>query len=87
VFDGKVTRISTGPDGHKMVFVKHGNYITVYTNLKSVVVKEGTEVSTKQKLGTVYTNSENRAEFNFQIWGSNKKGQVNSQNPRMWLAR
>ena len=87
VFDGKVTRISTGPDGHKRVFVKHGNYITVYTNLKSVVVKEGTEVSTKQKLGTVYTNSENRAEFNFQIWGSNKKGQVNSQNPRMWLAR
>jgi septal ring factor EnvC (AmiA/AmiB activator) len=86
VFDGKVTRIATGPNGQKMVFIKHGNYITVYTNLENVSVKEGTEVATKQKLGTVHTNNENRAEFNFQIWGG-KNAQVESQNPRIWLAK
>lgn len=86
VFDGKVTRIATGPNGYKMVFVKHGNYFTVYTNLESVAVKEGAEVTTKQKLGTVHTNAENRAEFNFQIWGG-KDAQVESQNPRLWLAK
>ena len=86
VFDGKVTRIATGPNGQKMVFIKHGNYITVYTNLENVSVKEGTEVATKQKLGIVHTNNENRAEFNFQIWGG-KNAQVESQNPRIWLAK
>lgn len=86
VFDGKVTRIATGPNGYKMVFIKHGNYITVYTNLETVSVKEGTEVATKQKIGVVHTNDENRAEFNFQIWGG-KDAQVESQNPRIWLAK
>lgn len=86
VFDGKVTRIATGPNGYKMVFIKHGNYITVYTNLETVSVKEGTEVATKQKIGVVHTNNENRAEFNFQIWGG-KEAQVESQNPRIWLAK
>ena len=86
VFDGKVTRIATGPNGYKMIFIKHGNYITVYTNIEMVSVKEGTEVTTKQKIGTVHTNTENRAEFNFQIWGG-KDAQVESQNPRIWLAK
>lgn len=86
VFDGKVTRIATGPNGYKMVFIKHGNYITVYTNLETVSVKEGSDVATKQKIGVIHTNNENRAEFNFQIWGG-KEAQVESQNPRIWLAK
>ena len=54
--------------------------MSVYANMGSVAVKEGSKVSTKQNLGTVYTNSDGVAEFSFQLW----KGTA-SQNPRSWL--
>ena len=41
---------------NKAVFVQHGDYITVYSNLYDVTVKKGDKVSTKQVLGTVYTH-------------------------------
>ncbi len=82
VFQGEVTRVFTGPNQQKVVMVRHGDYITVYTDLENVAVKEGSKVSTKQRLGTVHTNDENKAEFNFQIWKVSE-----CQNPRSWLAK
>lgn len=82
VFKGKVTRIFTCPNGTKGIIVRHGEYMTVYANLGSVAVREGSEVSTRQSLGTVYIADDNTSEFSFQIW----KGQQ-SQNPRNWLRR
>ena len=82
VFQGEVAKVFTGPNQQKVVFVRHGDYFTVYTDLENVVVKEGTKVATKQKLGTVHTNDDNKAEFNFQIWKASE-----CQNPRNWLLR
>ena len=82
VFQGEVSKVFTGPNQLKVVMVRHGDYITVYTDLENVTVKEGNKVATKQKLGTVHTNDENKAEFNFQIWKVNE-----CQNPRNWLAK
>lgn len=80
VFKGKVTRIFTCPNGTKGVIVRHGDFMTVYANMGSVAVREGSEVNTRQSLGTVYIADDNTSEFSFQIW----KGQQ-SQNPRSWL--
>ncbi|MCK9163600.1 MAG: peptidoglycan DD-metalloendopeptidase family protein [Bacteroidales bacterium] len=80
VFDGVVSKIFTGPNGHQIIIIRHGEYLTVYTNLSSLNVSNGSKVSTKQKLGTVYTNSDNVSEFNFQIWKGNTK-----QNPSSWI--
>ena len=80
VFNGTVTRVFTCPNGTKGIIVRHGEYMTVYANLGTVTVGEGAKVSTKQNLGTVYTNSDGTAEFSFQLW----KGTA-SQNPRSWL--
>lgn len=80
VFKGKVTRVFTCPNGTKGVIVRHGEYMTVYANLGSIAVREGSDVSTRQSLGTVYIADDNTSEFSFQIW----KGQQ-SQNPRSWL--
>lgn len=82
VFQGEVSKVFTGPNQLKVVMVRHGDYITVYTDLDNVTVKEGNKVATKQKLGTVHTNDEGKAEFNFQIWKVNE-----CQNPRNWLAK
>ena len=80
VFNGTVSRVFTCPNGTRGIIVRHGDYMSVYANMGSVTVKEGSKVSTKQNLGTVYTNEEGSAEFSFQLW----KGTA-SQNPRTWL--
>jgi septal ring factor EnvC (AmiA/AmiB activator) len=56
VFTGEVMQIQKLKGANKAVFVQHGDYITVYSNLYDVTVKKGDKVSTKQVLGTVYTH-------------------------------
>ncbi len=80
VFDGVVSKIFIGPTGQQNIIIRHGEYLTVYTNLSSVSVSVGSKVSTKQAIGTVYTNSENVSEFNFQVWKGSSK-----QNPSAWI--
>ena len=80
VFGGTVSRVFTTPNGNRGIIIRHGDYMTVYANLGSVAVNEGAKVSTKQNIGTVFTNEEGVGEFSFQLW----KGTA-SQNPRSWL--
>lgn len=82
VFKGKVVSIVNNPLYHKGVIIRHGEYFTVYTNLESVNVKVGDEVSTKQTIGTVHTDVETKqANVHFEVW----KGTV-FMNPQNWLA-
>ncbi|MCJ0741463.1 murein hydrolase activator EnvC family protein [Pedobacter montanisoli] len=80
VFKGKVTTV-TPLQGRYIVIISHGEYFTVYYNLKSVSVSKGAEVSTKQTIGIVAMN-EGVPELGFQI----QRGSV-PQNPESWLAR
>lgn len=82
IFNGKVTRVFTCPNGTKGIIVRHGEYMSVYANLGTVLVSEGTNVKTKQTIGAVYISPDGTSEFSFQLW----KGQQ-SQNPRNWLRR
>ncbi len=81
VFDGKVVSIKN-VYGTYTVIIIHGEYFTVYSNLKSVSVAEGQKVSTKQNIGTVATESASGIpKVNFQLW----KG-ATPVNPEIWLA-
>lgn len=81
VANGKVTRVFTTPSGAKGVIVRHGDYMTVYANMQTVSVKEGSKVSARQNLGTVWNgDGSGSAEFSFQIWNDRS-----SLNPRSWL--
>ena len=71
-----------GPNGTKGIIVRHGEYMSVYTNMGTVTVREGAKVSTKQNLGTVYTNSDGSADFSFQLWKGTDK-----QDPERWLRK
>lgn len=83
VFNGTVTKVLTILGANFTVIVRHGNYLTVYQNLKTVDVKNGDKVSTKQKIGNLYTdeNAENSI-LHFEVWE-----EMNKQNPEEWLSR
>ncbi len=55
IFGGEVSRVQV-IEGKLTVYVRHGNYLTIYMNLASVSVREGDTVGIKQKLGTIRTN-------------------------------
>ncbi len=80
VFEGEVSQIQVIGNS-KTVFIRHGEYISVYQNLASVSVSKGQKVSTKQKIGTVGTNFEGAAVLKFLI---TKNSDYN--NPQSWLS-
>ena len=83
VFEGEVTQCFSVPGSNQSVIIKHGNYRTVYSNLATLYVKVGDKVSTKQKIGKVYTDTENdnKTELYFMLY---KDTEI--QNPENWLA-
>lgn len=69
VFDGKVTGVISIPGANKAVIIRHGEYLTVYSNLKEVYVKTGDNIKTKQSIGLVFTDDdESKTELHFEIW-------------------
>ena len=83
VFNGEVTAVISGPNGKQVVIIRHGNYLTVYSNLESVFVRRGEKITTKQRIGTVSTDTEeNKTILQFQVWKGNSK-----MNPANWIAR
>jgi septal ring factor EnvC (AmiA/AmiB activator) len=82
VFAGKVSRVMSFPNMNKVVIVRHGEYLTVYSNLDEVNVKDGQELTTKQIIGKVHTNPDDlKTEYHFEIW----LGKT-IQNPQEWLS-
>lgn len=81
VFEGEVTTVKDIM-GTSLVIVKHGEYFTAYSNLKSTSVSVGQKVSTKQTIGTAATDpSTGETVVSFKLY----KGQA-SVNPEIWLA-
>ena len=83
IFNGKVTAVFKY-NGLFNILVRHGNYISVYCNLSSAEVKQGQEVTTKQVLGTIFSDKAdgNRTTLHFQLRKEKEK-----LNPEPWLNR
>lgn len=77
VYDGEVSAV-IGYAGSMVVMVRHGVYISVYCNLKSVNVSRGQKVSTRQALGTV--GADNILQFQL-------RKERTKLNPEAWLGR
>ena len=54
IFDGEVSGVSNLGDG-MVVFIRHGKYFSVYSNLSSVSVGKGTQVRAGQVIGKTNT--------------------------------
>ena len=81
IFEGEVKKIVSIPGANIAVLIRHGDFLSVYSNLISVSVKVGDNVKALQQIGIVYTDpSTNKGIVNLQIWQENKK-----QNPTQWI--
>ena len=84
IFKGVVTKVVAIPGGNMAVIIRHGNYLSVYSNLKDVFVKAGQKVETKEEVGTIFTdeNDDNKTVLKFQIWRENNK-----LDPEEWITK
>lgn len=75
VFEGVVSRIFTLPGYNNSIIIRHGNYLTLYSNIDQVYVKQGDKVNTRQTLGKIYTDKEkgNSTLLHFEIWKEQTK--------------
>ncbi len=80
VFNGEVLEIQKIKGANNAIYILHGNYITIYQNIKNVMVKKGDKVTTKQELGTVYTKSSGKTILKFLVYQNKKK-----MNPASWI--
>lgn len=81
VFRGTVSAVLDIPGQEKAVLINHGEYFTVYSRLSQVYVSRGQEISSKQSIGKVWTDDENKTVLQFQVWQGQAK-----QNPAGWIA-
>ena len=81
VFNGKVSRVLSVPNLNNVVIIRHGEYLTVYSNLGEVSVKDGQEVTTRETIGKIHTDPDDgKSELHFEIW----LGKT-IQDPQDWL--
>lgn len=80
VFDGVVSRVTTIPGYGNTLIIKHGEYFTMYSRLKTITVTAGQTVKAKAVIGQVATSAEGIAEVHFQTW----KG-LQIMDPGTWI--
>jgi septal ring factor EnvC (AmiA/AmiB activator) len=79
VFDGEVSKIIILPGAGKVVMIRHGEYISIYTNLKETFVNTGDKVKTKEEIGIILSDK-GKTEMEFQLW----KG-TDLMDPSYWI--
>lgn len=80
VFGGEVTKVIKISPLNIAVFIRHGDYFTVYQNLSSVSVSVGDKVTIKQSLGKIRTNADGKTILKFMI-----SQNTTYNNPATWL--
>lgn len=81
VFSGEVSEVQMAANGTATVVIRHGDYITTYSNLGKVYVGKGDKVSTKQSIGELHFNNfTGKAILKFLIYQNTTK-----LNPQSWI--
>lgn len=81
IFDGEVTAVFQY-SGTYNVLIRHGNYISVYCNLSSVIVRNGQTVRTRDLIGAIAEDGAGKCVLHFQLRKERTK-----LNPEQWIGR
>ncbi|MDF1673334.1 MAG: peptidoglycan DD-metalloendopeptidase family protein [Vicingaceae bacterium] len=83
LFGGEVSSVAIIPGEGKVVMVRHGEYLSVYSYMSDVYVKKGDKISTKQELGLLVNDAgKSKTKIHLEIW----KG-MTKLNPEYWIFR
>ena len=83
VFNGVVSSVAIIPGEGKVVMIRHGEYLTVYSYMSEVFVKKGDKISIKQDLGILVNEAgKAKTQVHIEIW----KG-MTKLNPKYWIYR
>ncbi len=81
VFEGEVMSVIMIKGTNPSVLIRHGNFITLYTNLSKLYVRKGEKVGAKQIIGEVFTNKQTgETQLQFGIFNN-----INALNPKDWV--
>ncbi len=81
IFEGEVRKIVSIPGQNIAVLIRHGDFVTVYSNLIKVQVKVGDRVQAQQVIGEVYNDEKTQSGiYKLQIWQENTL-----LNPTEWI--
>jgi septal ring factor EnvC (AmiA/AmiB activator) len=81
VFEGEVKAVVNMPGSGQFVLIRHGEFLTIYSNLREVYVKVGDQIKTKQNIGSiVFDEDDSKTLLHFEVW----KGQT-KLDPEIWL--
>jgi septal ring factor EnvC (AmiA/AmiB activator) len=81
VFEGEVMSVIVIKGSNPSVLIRHGSFITLYTNLAKLYVTKGEKVNAKQAIGEVFTNQQTgKTQFQFGIFNN-----VKALNPKEWI--
>jgi murein hydrolase activator len=83
VFKGQVMRVFAISGANWAIIIKHGNYLSVYQNLKVVKVKQGDNVELKQEIGEVFCDNENGSKSILKFMIFNEK----YLDPETWIVK
>ena len=83
VFEGEVLAIQNVKGGGLAVSIRHGNYITVYYNIKNLKVEKGDPIFYKQQIGEVGKNAfTGKSIMKFRI-----QKNLTKLNPTTWILK
>lgn len=81
IFEGEVKKIVSIPGSNTSVLVRHGDYLSVYSNLNKVFVKVGEIIPMGHIIGELYSEKgTEKSIINLQIWKESTM-----QNPAQWI--
>jgi murein hydrolase activator len=82
IFEGTVVRVFAIAGGYAII-IRHGEFLTVYSNLAEVYVRNGQKVSVREELGIIATDvAESKTFVHLEVWHGNNK-----LNPADWISR
>jgi septal ring factor EnvC (AmiA/AmiB activator) len=84
VFNGVVASIVSIRGANMTVIIRHGKYLTVYSNLVNIKVKRGDTVKTGQLIGNVYNDEENGNEAVLKFMVTEEKNELD---PELWISK
>jgi len=84
VFNGVVASVVSIRGANMTVIIRHGKYLTVYSNLVNIKVKTGETVKTGQIIGSVYNDAEKGNEAVLKFMVTEEKNELD---PELWISK